>query len=229
MFLKYKIAAILLVSALFIFASEASLAQYPGMAAVRANMNRQFMNQQMQMSMQMMSLNSGGTYNPKYTYNVTMADGTVQQITSKMFSDTSKKKTYLLIVDKRFSKSDSAHRFQRIYPVQTKSISRTDDFSSIKMDGIPSDSCWMFKVISGPINAYSLLSVEDDGQNFDPSSIVGIQLNDGAIVKCNPDNLKAMVNQDPKALEFADKKELYRAIKRFNRDTEKAAKKAGGE
>ncbi|MBS1504347.1 MAG: hypothetical protein JST32_19960, partial [Bacteroidetes bacterium] len=117
---------VLLVSAVFILFSHQSFAQPRGMTMnqVYSEVNRQTMNQQMQMQMnmqmQMLSLNNGGSYNPNYTYDVTMTDGTMLQVTSRMLSDTTLKKTYLLIVDKRFKKSDTAHRFQRIYPSQTK-------------------------------------------------------------------------------------------------------------
>lgn len=224
---------VLVVSAVFILLSPRSFAQPRGMTMnqVYSQVNKQTMNQQMQMNMQMqmLSLNNAGSYNPNYTYDVTMTDGTMLQVTSRILSDTTLKKTYLLIVDKRFKKSDTTHRFQRIYPFQTKIISRIDDTPGAPaITGLPTDSCWMFKIISGAINVYSLLSVEDDEQIFDPSSIVGIQLNDGPIVKYNADNLKPMVGQDTKALELIGDKNLYRAIKRFNRDAKKAAKEAAG-
>jgi hypothetical protein len=89
--------------------------------------------------------------------------------------------------------------------------------------GIVKDSCWMFKAITGEITAYSDVC-EEDGQNFDRSSIVAIQLKDGPIVKYNEGNLKEMVGQDINALEAIQNKNLYKAIKKYNRDKEKEAK-----
>lgn len=91
--------------------------------------------------------------------------------------------------------------------------------------GVAKDSCWMFKAISGAISAYSLLS-EKDELYFDPSTIVGIQLNDGEIVKFNETNLKAMVGNDIDALENIQRKNYLKAISKYNRNVEKTEKSA---
>ena len=73
----------------------------------------------------------------------------------------------------------------------------------------------MFKVIPGAISVYSYLS-EQEGQTFDPSTIAGIQLKEGPIVKLTEENLKQMVGDDLDALENIQRKNYLRAIKKYN-------------
>ncbi len=213
-------------------------AQYPGMAAFRAQQNQQFINQQMNTQMQMMAmLNQGGQYNTKYTFVVTMADSSTKEVKSKIYFDTTLHKTYLLFVDKNLKKTDS-NRTTKIYPSQTINIARNiSTFETVMhgkstgptkveyLNGKPADTCWMFKAITGAINVYSYLS-EEDGQTFDRSTIVGIQLGNGPILKFNEENLKQLVGDEINALEFIQKKNYYKAIKKFNRDMEKELKKS---
>jgi hypothetical protein len=137
-------------------------------------------------------------------------------------------KTYLLLVDKKIPKSDMTHREQRIYSHQTISISRTRYFDKlgkpVYIEGRTNDSCWMFKVESGAINAYSYLSETQNGY-FSPSTIVAIQLNDGPLVKYNEENLKQMIGTDTDALEEIKKKNYYEAMKSYNKNVEKTAGK----
>ena len=235
--MKYLNKKILIVFAglLFTFCAKNALAQYPGMRAVYAKMDMQRMQQQMNMQMMMMAnLNGNNAYNRKYTFTVTFKDSSTKQIKSRFYRDTTVKKNYLLFVDKSYPRSDS-NRNKKIYPSQTINISReivTEIVSvdrrggkvrSIAFNGIPSDSCWMFKVVSGPINAYSYLSETDEFTS--PESMVGIQLDGGPIVKCDADNLKKMVGIDSDALKQINKKNYYKAIKKYNRNIEKAKNK----
>jgi hypothetical protein len=224
---------------LFIFPVKKASAQYPGMGAFRAQQSRQFANQQMNTMMQTNALrNSGAFYNQKYTFLVTMKDGTEKEVKSSIYSDTIINKNYLLLEDKSFKKADT-NRFKKIYPSQTVNIRRDISVSGASLlsrsnmkappaeyyTGVAKDSCWMFKVISGPISVYSFLS-EEDGQNFDPSSIVGIQLNDGPVISFTVDHLKEMIGQDDvNALEIIQHDDYLRAIKRYNRDMKKVVKK----
>ncbi|WP_176851957.1 hypothetical protein [Mucilaginibacter sp. OK268] len=207
------------------------------MRALNTMLNRQWQGQQMGMMMAAGRFNYNNPGNLKYNFIVTMADSSKKEVSSKIYSDTATHKTYLLFVDKSVPKSDP-NRNKKIYPSQTVSIARDvagpgpgfnrADYVAPPprfFNGIAKDSCWMFKVISGPINAYSCLSEEGDTQIFDPSTIVGIQLNNGAIEKFNEENLKNMVGQDIDALENIQKKNYYKAIKKYNHNAAKAAKK----
>ncbi|MBS1521736.1 MAG: hypothetical protein JST50_12115 [Bacteroidetes bacterium] len=225
--------ALLVISLLFFYSLQA-FAQYPGMGAVRAQQSRQFVNQQMQMQMQMMNnLNWRQNAGKGDTYTVTFKDSTVKKVVSFMYTDTVLHKNFLVYVDKKFPKSDTIHRNQKIYTDQTKYISVIGDYrSGAEMYGVPTDSCWMFKVIDGSLAVYarSLNYLTERGgllneTNFDPSAIVGIQLNDGPIEKYSKDNLIKMVGQNADALEAIGKGKYYKAVTRYNRDAEKAAKK----
>ncbi|MEO3403464.1 hypothetical protein AAFN85_06155 [Mucilaginibacter sp. CAU 1740] len=201
-----------------------------------ADLNRAMAKQDMFFKTQMQNLTDAvrwthlgkaGTYNPKYTFTVTMADGTTKEVSSKIYADTAVHKNYLLFVDKTLAKKDS-NRNQKIYPQQTKTISRVlSPYEDAKVPannfkGIAKDSCWMFKVVKGQISAYSLLS-EEDGVDFDQSTLVGIQLNNGEIIKFNEANLKAMVGNDADALEKIQKKDYIKAIKKYNKNVVKTA------
>ncbi|HTD40036.1 MAG TPA: hypothetical protein VK671_05410 [Mucilaginibacter sp.] len=212
---------------LFLFLAKPSFAQYPGMGAVRAMQNQQFMNQQMQM-MQMMNMRGVVNTPQEFDFQVTMLDSTKKQITSAIYTDTIAKAHFIVSVDKQYKKSDP-NRYKRIYPFQTKSLVcvliPTDGFHKRPekhLYGQITDSCWMFKTITGHINAYSV--TPNDLGPLDPSTIVGIQLNNGPILTCNSENLKAMVGQNTKALELIADKKYLRAIKKYNRDSEPDAK-----
>jgi hypothetical protein len=235
--LQKNLTLILLCVAL-VFFSEASLAQFPGMKQVRTQMNNQFMNQQMNMMMMHMNLSmrsraSNSSKVPgaenEYTYKVVMKDGSQQTITSYIYFDTLQKKSYLLLVDKRYPRSDTAHRKVKIYSTQTISISRdatpsNPDDSVVKrvwFDGMATDSCWLFHAINGKINLYSFVSELGNSYLFDPSTIAAVQYGTCAIGKFDPDALKAFIGNDEKAMKYFDKKEYFDAVKRYNKDAPK--------
>jgi len=216
---------------LFALLSNTSFAQYPGMAQVYRNINAQFTRQMMNMNRTYMYGNA--QVNQEYDFLVKMKDSSKRTVSSIIYNDTIKHKNYLLFVDKRYKRSDSAHRFIKIYADETISIARNispPGPGSFRPNyipppptwytGISADSCWMFKGESGQISAYSSLSdySEDD-------AIVGLQLGNGSIIKYNHDNLKNMISADTDAMEAFDKKKYYKAIKRFNSSAEKASKK----
>lgn len=216
--------ALSVLSLLFFYSLNAS-AQFPGMAAVRAQQNQQFMNQQMQTQMQMlMNMNWRQNAGKGDTYMITFKDSSVKKVVSWMYTDTILHKNFLVLVDKKFSKSDSVHRTQKIYSDQTQYISTIADYQSNReIYGIPTDSCWMFKVMSGPINVYS--KYFNEFENDFHNAVIAIQLNDGPIVKYSVDALKQMVGQNADALAYIEKENYYKAIKKYNHDVEKSQKK----
>jgi len=227
--------ALLIFSLIFLYSLQAS-AQFPGMNKVYSNMAKQNARQQMDM---MNSMNMNRMWNWRQgagkgaTYHVTFKDSSLKEVTSYMYTDTLSHKSFLVFVDKKFPKSDSAHRFQKIYTDQTLYISTITDYqANTETYGIPNDSCWMFKVISGPLNVYAksfnyLIPVDDFGNEneLDPQSVIAIQSGDGPIVKYTSDNLKQIVSQDTEALSSVEKKKYYKAVKKYNRHAEKAEKK----
>ena len=80
---------------LFVFTSNTLFAQYPGMTAFRAQQSQQFMNQQMQMMNNLMMMaNSRYTSNQESKYQVQYKDSTIKNVTSYMFYDTVKHKSF---------------------------------------------------------------------------------------------------------------------------------------
>jgi hypothetical protein len=233
-FAPKPIFSFLICAASILLAGKAS-AQYPGMNKVYSDISRQNANQQTQMQMQMMENMNWRTGAGQGTiYQVTMKDSSVKKVVSYMYTDTILHKNFLLFVNKKFPKSDTAHRNQKIYSNETLYISTViNNASGEETFGVPTDSGWMFKVLSGPISVYAksldylnttvVMFVSDS--EFAPSAIVGIQLNDGPIEKYTKENLIKMVGQDADALESIGKNKYYKAVKKFNRDAEKAAKK----
>ena len=172
----------------------------------------------------MRSTNSlyGGFYdikNAKYPFQVKFKDSSVKVISSQIYDDTVLHKKYLLFVDKSYPKSDSAHRFIKIYPEQTVYIlrdkARGDGNDHEFVIGMPNDSCWMFKVKPGHINIYSYLS---EDYFFVPVTITGIQLNDGPILQFNEENLTKLIGDDSIALKAISKKKYLDAVKIYNKN-----------
>lgn len=222
----------LLIFSLLFFYSLHAFAQFPGMNKVYSNIARQNARQQMDM---MNNMNMNRMWNWRQgagkgaAYRVTFKDSSVKEVTSYMYTDTVSHKSFLVFVDKKFPKSDSAHRFQKIYTDQTLYISTITDYqANTETYGVPNDSCWMFKVISGPLNVYAksfnyLVPVDDfgDENELDPQSVIAIQSNDGPILPFNPNNLKNIIEKNAKALKLISEKKYFRAIKKYNRDNEK--------
>jgi hypothetical protein len=230
-----KLRFTLFVTSLLFFYSLQASAQYPGMGAFRAQQSRQFANQQMQTQMQMMAnMNWRQNAGQGDSYYVTFKDSTQKKVVSYMYYDSVQRKNFLILVDKKFPKSDSVHRFRKIYPEQTLSLSSGQE-EWLKY-GFPTDSCWTFKVITGAITVYAkntdylvitktpLLSSEVS--DFSPAAIIGIQLNDGPVEKLTKETVSKMVSQDPKAVALLEKRGMCDAVERYNKDIEKNKKQA---
>ncbi|HEX3383807.1 MAG TPA: hypothetical protein VHS53_01400 [Mucilaginibacter sp.] len=210
---------------LFIFLVKTVSAQYPGMRAFRAQQNRQFINQQMQMQMQMMNmLHTGVATVQEYDFNVTLRDSTTKLVTSAIYRDSLTKRHFIVLVDKRFKKTDT-NRYKKIYPSQTRSltcvlIAKTDDDPGHYVPGVITDSCWMFKTLTGSINVYTFDSCSPTG-DFDEGAIVGVQLKNGPIVAYTEENLKTMAGNDLEVQQLILEKKYVRAIKKYNRNRER--------
>jgi hypothetical protein len=104
-------------------------------------------------------------------------------------------------------------------PSDTKSIYRTT-YAGEKLTGIPADTCWLFMSKAGKINAYSVIA--EPGLSY----ISAIQFgDDGPILPFNKQNLLEMVEDNEKAVQYIEKKELINAIKAYNEV--KTARKKG--
>lgn len=220
-----------------IFPGLQSIAQPRGMTMSQVNQQtgRWAMNQQMQFmqQMQMNSMNWRRNAGQGEPYNVTFKDSTKKKVVSYMYYDTVRRKSFLVFVNKKFPKSDSAHRFQKIYPDQTLNLS-FGEHEWVK-NGIPTDSGWTFKVITGAITVYAksidyaaITKTPAFGapiSDFVPAAIIGIQQNDGPMEKLTKETVSKMISQDTKAVALLEKKGMYEAVERYNRDAEKNTKK----
>ena len=80
---------------------------------------------------------------------------------------------------------------------------------------MPNDSCWMFKVVDGPISVYSIVAIDDD-MVVEPALISAIQFNNGILLQFDEDNLLPMLHNDDEALKQLRKKNYLKAIKKYN-------------
>ncbi len=102
-----------------------------------------------------------------------------------------------------------------IRPVDTKMIVTMLYRTNERMEGIPADSCWLFKIVKGPINGYSPFAEKD-------AYLIAIQKEDGPIVPLNKKNLVELVGTtDPKINKLIEKDDFQKAITTFNKNVVK--------
>lgn len=186
--------------------------------AVERAMNNQFMNSMLNraMSLNLLSTSTYNNYNPKFDYVITGGDGSVKKVKSKILIDESTKKFYVEYENKDLPKSDPNRKI-KVYPGETLSISRMDAYTGKMLNGVAADSCWFFKVISGPIAAYTFLS--ESPASFDEGHIVAVQKGENMpIVKFDEFNLKAMIADDKDAMQYFKLKDYYGALKKYNQN-----------
>lgn len=209
----------LLVVLVAVLISNASFAQRSVPMVYRADYNRMMSNNAMNianMNMRMMmNMNMNHFYgymnNQKYKFKVLMKDSTTKEVKSKIYMDTTLHKSYLTYEDKTIT--DKKLREKRIYSNQTICITRNDYNEDVT--GMANDSCWLFKVVSGKINAYSPLS-----ERYDISSIYlkAYQFENGPVMKLDSASLAPIIAKSPKALKAFQKKDYYKAIDKYNSD-----------
>ena len=171
-------------------------------------------------------------------YIVTFKDTTRKNMTSHMYLDTVTHKNFLAYEDNSFPKSDSVNHFKKVYPDQTLGITALipDDMGNdIPKYGVPTDTGWIFRVINGPITVYaksadyltifSISAIYEPRMDFTLSEIIGMRANDGPIEKLTKEYLLKIIEKDPKAVKSLEKRGLYEAVLRYNKDTEKTTKK----
>lgn len=227
--INIKAPRIFLVGTILIFLSLQLFAQPRGMTMnqVYNQLNKQDMNMRLQRQLQMMNMPgvTGGAI--EFDFQIMMLDSTKKEVKSAIYTDAITYKRFIVWIDKRFKRSDT-NRYKKIFPSQTLSlnhiISAPDDDNPGKSDPAKiTDSCWMFKELSGAINLYTDMAYNYSGGGFQ-DTYVGIQLNNGSILPFNEANLKNMVGQNAKALELIADKKYLKAIKRYNSDNEKVDK-----
>jgi hypothetical protein len=115
--------------------------------------------------------------------------------------------------------SDSIHSLtykeagekRKILPLDTKEVFRFTT-SGKRITGIPTDSCWLFKVVEGKINGYSFLATEG------AEHLSAFQVGDGEILPLTKDNLMPIVLDDPRRVKWVERGKLGKVIADFNRE-----------
>jgi len=156
-----------------------------------------------------------GTISQKHKFKVLMKDSSTLELVAKIDADSLSR--YLVYTDRSVKRSDSG-RTKRIYPSQTISISRLDQYGTPEITGIAADSCWLFPVIRGQlISAYAALA-EDE---IDDGILLYFQEKDGPLIRLTDDNLESAIKSNEKAEKLLKKKKYSRAINKFNSALEK--------
>jgi hypothetical protein len=152
--------------------------------------------------------------NPKYEYIVTLKDSGDLYVKSKIHvgTDSSDNRAFLIFVDKNLPRSDS-NRTRKIYCNETVRILRLDSRTGDPIRGIATDSCWLFKVVTGKISAYSSLS---EVENISSEYLAAIKVENGPIEPLNPDKLGPVLINNAKAYNAFVKKNYLLAIKIYN-------------
>jgi hypothetical protein len=101
----------------------------------------------------------------------------------------------------------------KVYPSDTKSLSAQEGMTGI-MYGMPADSCWLFRVVKGPIVGYSSIP------STDVNSVIAIQKGtDQEIISLTKQHLTEMVSDltDEKINKWLEKGHLTKVIGRYNK------------
>jgi hypothetical protein len=153
--------------------------------------------------------------NPRFNFFVYKKDsGTSLIVNSKINFDTALKKDYLIFKDETMEKSDP-NRVLKIFPAETLKISRTDRDGHV-IDGIPTDTCWLFRTAIGKITPYSFYAF---GLNDEMHSqfLGAIQFSGGPITRFDPSLLETIIQEDKDAYKAFKKKDYYKAILLYNK------------
>jgi hypothetical protein len=204
-------------------------AQYPGMGSFRNQQSQNFINRQTTNNLALLN-QSRYIGNQELTYHVQQKDSVFKDFSSFMYYDTITHKSFLIFENKNFPKSDTVHRFEKIYSNNILKISlpyvfniNGKDTEGI-LDGSPNDTCWVFKVMRGSLRVYAKTTdfIEYDNELYFtnaeiiPSAIVAIQLNNGPLLQYNVENLKNIFQSDPSAIRLLQKKKFLKAIRKYN-------------
>jgi hypothetical protein len=201
------------ISAIFVLSSTQVYAQVP--AHLQADYSRMMRNQSLNNAAYRPAyfLNSKDVYIPKHTFTVLLKDSSEKIVTSTIHFDQSTKRYYLILENKKVRKSDP-EREQKIYAHETINITVPVTVDRPEIKGVATDSCWLFKVLSGKINAYSEYA---ELSPINSTPIAAIQTGSGELEAFSPERLESLISTDGGAHNAFKKKHYYVAIKRYNR------------
>ncbi|QHL86079.1 hypothetical protein GU926_00905 [Nibribacter ruber] len=186
-------------------------------ARMVANQHNQFhMQRQMQMLHTMsMGERSSTLSNPLATYMVVMKDSTVIKVQGKIKFDVFKV-SYLETLDLSKRPKDPA-RHLKIYPKNTRSITKVFTNKKQSVPGLPADSCWLFKSVEGKINGYSYLPLPQNSAGANSDYFKFFQKGDGKLQVLQQDSLLVMMQDSEKAKNYLKKGSPYKALLEYNK------------
>lgn len=173
-------------------------------------MKQQSYNNLQNFMMHMNYYGNGKLSDTKFFFKVMMKDSIVKEVRSFIFFDTSRKQTYIKHVNKSLAKSDS-NRNEKIYCGDVIEVMAGAGSAARLLQGTITDSCWLFKTLTGHINVYS--TYPEDNMNY---SVTAIQLGMGKIEQFDPEKLKLIIAGNEKAIKEINKKDYFLAIEKFN-------------
>ena len=151
-----------------------------------------------------------------YKFALLLKDSTELNIQSKVYFDTVTNKNYLVYISRN---QKDKNRRKIVYPDQTVLIEQY--FLGRYTVGIPTDSCWLFRVVTGKINAFAIYP---DERMLKSAHLKAIQIEDGPIEPIDSEKLKSVFINNEKALEALRQNDLLKAIKRYNATFDKTKK-----
>jgi hypothetical protein len=173
-------------------------------------MKQQSFNNFQNFMMHMNYFGNGQLSDTKFFFKLIMKDSTKKEVKSFLFFDTAMKKTYIKLINKDLPKKDS-NRTEKIYCTDVIELRAGAGSTARLLQGTITDSCWLFKTLTGQINVYS--TYPEDNMNY---SVTAIQLGMAKIEPFDPEKLKLIIVGNEKALKQFNKKNYFAAIEKFN-------------
>ncbi|WP_345161586.1 hypothetical protein [Nibribacter koreensis] len=181
------------------------------------HMHRQ-MHQQTQMMLTMSMAEREKSFalkNPLSTYIVVMKDSTVKKMQGKIRFDW-KNSSYLETLDLSKKLNDPARNL-KIYPQDTRSITKVFTNKKQSVPGIPTGNCWLFKSVEGKINAYSFLPAPQNTASLPSGYFKFFQKGEGKMQVLQQDSLLVMMHDNEKAKNILKKETPYEALLEYNK------------
>jgi hypothetical protein len=147
--------------------------------------------------------------NLKYRYRITLLDGSVMEMKTKIHDDTTSFFFYAKDSKGKLVRNEDGTE-KKIRPSNTKSVECVlSNIKTVKAEVI-SDSCWVFRIGEGAIKTFSFYPVSD-------SPLIAFQVGETSpIEKLTKEALQPHLADEPAALELAEKGNLVKAIKVYN-------------
>jgi dethiobiotin synthetase len=149
------------------------------------------------------------TVSQKHHFRIMFADGKDTVVYTKIIADSPAE--YLLLEHTTVGKKDPG-RFTKVFPSQTQFISHVNVISGQDYIGLAGDSCWLFKVIEGKINAYTAMAEISVDDEF----LLYLQAGDGPLVPIGDPKAPDLFSGNADASNLFLGKKYSKAIKKYN-------------